>query len=198
MTTDQKWEDLYQELLDFQNSPLYKFRTQNNYQPVLGQGNRNADIVFVGEAPGKKEAETGRPFCGAAGKILDELLDSINLNRKDIYITNLVNDRPPHNRDPKPQEIELYKPFLFRQLQMIQSKVLVPLGRHSTQHIFEYFGLQEKLMPQGQIHGQCFSPSVDFGNFQIIPLYHPATALYNRSLLPDMQKDFKYLKKVCP
>src|SRR3989344_7238990 len=99
------------EVLGLTNSPLYIYRTDNKYFPVIGEGSHDAKIMVVGEAPGRNEAKTGRPFCGAAGQILDDLLASINIPRTDVYITNIVKDRPPSNRDPLPSEIELYAPF---------------------------------------------------------------------------------------
>ena len=95
------------EILNLTASPLYPYRTKNNYLPVIGEGNHDAKIMFIGEAPGKNEAETGRPFCGAAGKVLDELLRDIGIARADVYVTNIVKDRPPENRDPLPEEIEI-------------------------------------------------------------------------------------------
>ncbi|MEK9183760.1 MAG: uracil-DNA glycosylase, partial [Patescibacteria group bacterium] len=96
------------EVLNLKKSPLYKYRTQNKFFPVIGEGSDYAKIMFIGEAPGKNEAKTGRPFCGAAGKILDELLVSVKILRSDVYITNIVKDRPPMNRDPLPEEIKIY------------------------------------------------------------------------------------------
>lgn len=93
------------EITNLKKSPLYAYRVKNNYQPVIGGGNLDAKIVFIGEAPGKKEAETGLPFIGASGKVLDQLLASVKLRREDVYITSIVNDRPPENRDPSPKEI---------------------------------------------------------------------------------------------
>src|SRR3989344_3019718 len=102
------------EILCLVSSPLYKERIKNKYFPVIGEGNHSAKIMFIGEAPGETEAKKGRPFCGAAGKRLDELIESIGLKREDVYITNVVKDRPPNNRDPSQAEIELYSPFLER------------------------------------------------------------------------------------
>ncbi|MDP3004276.1 MAG: uracil-DNA glycosylase, partial [Candidatus Azambacteria bacterium] len=119
------------EIVNAKNSPLYNFRIKNKFLPVIGEGNHYAKIMFIGEAPGKNEALTGRPFCGAAGRILDELLQSIGLNRKEVYVTNIVKDRPPFNRDPEPQEIEFYAPFLDRQIEIIKPEVIATLGRFS-------------------------------------------------------------------
>ena len=122
---DEKTELLRQikeEVINLKGSPLALARVKNEVFPVIGEGNHDADIMFIGEAPGRNEAETGRPFCGAAGRVLDELLLSINVPRKDVYITNIVKDRPPLNRDPEPEEINVYAPFLDRQVAVIQPK----------------------------------------------------------------------------
>src|SRR5580704_7867425 len=104
------------ELFEFKQSPLYEYRTANKYFPVIGEGSHDAHIMFVGEAPGMNEAKTGKPFCGASGKLLSELLLGIGASREKVYITNVVKDRPQDNRDPTPEEIILYAPFLDRQI----------------------------------------------------------------------------------
>src|SRR5689334_3337 len=123
------------EVVELKESPLYQFRTENKNLPVIGEGSHFAKIMFIGEAPGRNEARTGRPFCGAAGKILDKLLESAGIKREEVYITNIVKDRPPQNRDPLPEEIEIYGPFLDRQVEIIQPKVLATLGRYSMGYI---------------------------------------------------------------
>ena len=112
---------------------------------VMGDGNINADIVLIGEAPGKKEDETGLPFVGAAGKFLNEMLASAGMVRSDVYITNIVKDRPQENRDPTTEEIEIYGPFLDRQVEILQPKVICALGRYSMGYIMEKFGLKANL-----------------------------------------------------
>lgn len=170
--------------------PLYASRQQNGTQPVLGSGNPQADIVFVGEAPGKQEAITGKPFSGAAGKLLDSLFEEVSITRSDVYITNLVNDRPPNNRDPLPAEITAYVPYLHALLNIIQPTVLVTLGRVPMKYVLEHFGVQPAAQQSiGEIHGQAFAVSKHPFPKNIIPLYHPAAALYNRSLLPTLQQD---------
>lgn len=184
------------ELLELKESPLFEYRNENNYFPVIGQGSHDADIVFIGEAPGKNEAMTGRPFCGVSGKILDELLAHIKINRDDVYITNIVKDRPENNRDPKPAEIELYAPFLMRQLEIIKPKVIATLGRFSMEFIMKKFGLEEELLPISKSHGKNFKTKTSWGEVQILPLYHPAVAVYNRNQLDLLKKDFGVLKKL--
>jgi DNA polymerase len=188
-------EALHKKLFALTQSPLYSFRTEHNYMPVIGDGNSDASIVFVGEAPGKKEAETGKPFVGAAGKMLDSLLASIQLERKDIFITNIVNDRPPDNRDPKPDEIALYSPFLISLLTIIQPKVIVTLGRFSMRFLLEKFDAKEKEESISSLHGKVILVNTPFGPVSLVPLYHPAFALYNGGMRTVLQEDVKVLEQ---
>src|SRR3990167_7155517 len=142
------------EIICAKDSPLYEYRIKNKYFPVIGEGSHAAKIVFIGEAPGKNEAETGRPFCGASGRILDELLNSINIPRNDVYITNIVKNRPPMNRDPLPHEIESYSSYLDRQIEIIQPQVIATLGRFSMVYIINKFGLGSQLESISQMHGK--------------------------------------------
>lgn len=156
---------------------------------VIGDGNVNAEIVFIGEAPGKNEDEQGLPFVGAAGKFLNEMLAQAGLERSDVYITNIVKYRPPNNRDPLPEEKKAFWPYLLKQLQIIQPKVVITLGRHSM----EYF------IPDGRIsaiHGQA--KRIQFGEDKlvVVPLYHPAAALYNGSLRQTLIDDFMNVPKI--
>jgi len=183
------------EIVNTKNSPLYNFRIKNKFLPVIGEGNHYAKIMFIGEAPGKNEALTGRPFCGAAGHILDELLKSISLDRKEVYVTNIVKDRPPFNRDPLPEEIEYYAPFLDRQIEIIKPEVIATLGRFSMAYIMKKFGLESELKSISAIHGKMFNAETSYGKIKIIPLYHPAVAIYNNSTKEALKKDFKVLKE---
>lgn len=176
---------------------LADFRRQNNYHAVLGEGSHDAAIMFVGEAPGQNEAKTGRPFCGAAGKILDDLLASIDVPRTAVYITNIVKDRPPSNRDPLPSEIELYAPFLDRQIEIIQPKCIATLGRFSMEYIMRKFGLTFELEPISRAHGKLYEAEAPWGGvLKIAPQYHPAAAIYNQSLKDTLKKDFQILKTI--
>lgn len=150
---------------------------------VMGDGNIDADIVLIGEAPGKNEDEQGLPFVGSAGKFLDEMLRSAGMERNDVYITNIVKYRPPNNRDPLPEEKKAFWPYLLKQIQIIDPKVVITLGRHSM----EYFLPDMKI---GQIHGQ--PKRIPFGDKKIIiiPLFHPAAALYNGGLRQTLIDDF--------
>ncbi len=148
-------------------------------QLVMGDGNPDADIVFIGEAPGKNEDIQGRPFVGASGKFLSEMLALIDLKREDIYITNIVKYRPPENRDPTPDEKAAFLPFLEAQLEVIQPKVVVTLGRHSMNCFLPGLII-------GQVHGQ---PQRYKGRVYL-PLFHPAAALYNGSMRQTLIDDF--------
>jgi len=182
-----------EEVLDLKQSPLYAERIKNKVFPVIGEGSHDAEIMFVGEAPGKNESQTGKPFCGASGKVLDELLDFIDLNRQDVYITNIVKDRPTANRDPSMEEIEIYGPFLDRQINIIQPKVIATLGRYSAEYIMKKFDLGDQIETIGKMRGKIFETEVPYGKLKIIPLLHPAVALYNSFSRDDLKQDFKSL-----
>lgn len=184
------------ELLAFKKSPLYTFRTENKYFPVIGEGSHFAKIMFVGEAPGKNEALQGRPFCGASGRVLNQLLESAGIKREEVYITNIVKDRPPENRDPSDWEKELYAPFLDRQIEIIQPKVVAALGRHSMEYLMKHFGLEDKLEPISQAHGKAFESKASYGKVYIVALYHPAVAIYNIHQKPILVADFKVINKL--
>jgi uracil-DNA glycosylase len=158
--------------------------------PVPGEGNPDAQIMFIGEAPGAKENETGRPFVGAAGKFLEEMLNSIGLERQDVFIANIIKYQPPGNRDPLPEEIRFQLPFLLKQIAIIKPKLICFLGRHS---------MSAFLSDQGtisQIHGRLIRKD----NQWYLPLYHPAAALYNggmrQTLLDDFQKIPEYMDRI--
>lgn len=182
-------------IVNLTESPLYDYRTRNNYRPVIGQGDHYADIMFIGEAPGKNEAETGFPFCGASGRVLDELLALIDLKREDVYVTNILKDRPPNNRDPLKNEIELYTPFLEQQIEIIQPKVIATLGRFSMEFILRRFGAYQANQKISQLHGTVIKVRTGYGRASVVPLFHPAAALYNASQRETLEKDFQVLKK---
>ena len=164
---------------------------ENIINVVPGEGNPNAEIMFIGEAPGATEDKLGRPFVGSAGKFLDELLQSINLERKDVFITNTVKCRPPSNRDPSDEEKKVFYPWLNAQIDFINPKVFVPLGRHALANFLPKVAISNA-------HGKIFSRKKD-GRY-IFAMYHPAVALYNGSfrkvLLEDIQNLDKFLKSL--
>lgn len=191
----EKLNAIEREIISLENSPLYSYRQENKYVPVIGEGSTNAKIMFVGEAPGKNEAETGKPFHGKSGKVLDHLLASISVPREDAYITSIVKDRPPGNRDPLQNEIDLYCPFLDRQIDIIQPKVIATLGRFSMMYIMKKFGLEAELKPISELHGNSFEAKTSYGTVVIVPLYHPAVAVYNSNKIGELKSDFAVLKK---
>jgi DNA polymerase len=164
--------------------------SQRRINVVPGEGNPKAEIMFIGEGPGKNEDEQGRPFVGAAGKFLTELIESINLTRQDVYIANVVKCRPPNNRDPLPQEVQACWPWLEQQIIIIKPKIIVPLGRHSL----------ARFLPKSRIsddHGRALRKQLaDIGKIVFFPSYHPAAALYNGGLREIIMKDFQKIPKV--
>lgn len=182
------------ELIGLKKSPLYAYRIENNYFPVIGEGSLDAKIMFVGEAPGRNEAKTGKPFCGAAGKILDELLASAGINRPDVYVTNIVKDRPQENRDPTVEEIKTYGPLLDKQIEIIKPKVIATLGRYAMGYVMGRFGLEARLETIGEAHGKEYGAKATYGKITIVALYHPCAAIYNRKKLPMLMEDMQILK----
>jgi len=179
-TKQQQMDALAAEIVDNDICPELAATAQ---RLVVGDGNLDADIIFIGEAPGKKEDETGLPFVGASGKFLDEMLTSVNLTRQDVYITSIVKYRPPNNRDPKPAEKAAFWPYQLKQLEIIQPKVVVTLGKHSL----GYFLPGAKI---AGVHGQASHVMIDGMDLIVIPLFHPAAALYRRSLRQTLIDDF--------
>lgn len=152
---------------------------------VFGEGNENCEVMFIGEAPGFHEDRLKRPFVGRGGQLLDEMIKSIGWRREDVYITNILKRRPPENRDPSPEEIELYKPYLTRQIEIINPKIIVALGRFAM----NYF------LPDAKItrdHGRVFK----IGERLIFPAYHPAAALRSTQILDALKDDFAKLPQI--
>lgn len=183
----QKLNDIAQAIVDSKVCPdLAATATQL----VFGDGNPDADIVFIGEAPGKNEDLQGKPFVGAAGKFLNEMLAGIGLQRQDIYITNIVKYRPPDNRDPYPEEKKAFLPYLQAQLEVIRPKVVATLGRHSMNcflpdlQISQIHGEPKRLKLQMKEH------NTDVLEIVILPLFHPAAALYNGGMRQTLIDDF--------
>jgi uracil-DNA glycosylase len=182
----QTLEELNKIISNCKKCSLYKTKTTD----VPGSGNPSAEIVFIGEAPGKEEDLRGEPFVGAAGKFLEEMLLGIGLSRKDVFITNVLKHRPPDNRDPQLEEIEACWPYLIKQLEMIQPKLIIFLGRHALNRFFPELKISE-------VHGQAFRKKFnpenekEPGDEQVfLALYHPAAALYNGSMRQTLITDF--------
>ena len=167
-------------------------KSKINY--VLGTGSLNSNIIFIGEAPGYNEDIKGIPFIGKAGKILDDLLLSIDLNRDDVYITNILKCRPPKNRNPLFNEIEACTKYLNNELEIIKPIVISTLGNFSSKFIFNKFSLEfDKI---SDIHGKIFPVNSIYGNIHIIPQYHPAVAVYNPNKIRTLLDDFKIIKDI--
>ncbi len=184
---DKRLKKIKEEVIECQKCPLSKSRTL----PVIGRGNHQANIVFIGEGPGFNEDKTGVPFCGQAGNILDELFNSIKYQRKDAYVCNILKCRPPNNRNPEKNEIEACTPYLEKQVKIIQPKVIATMGNYATSFILEKYGLKDKIEGISRIHGKVFQTE----GMKIIPLYHPAVAVYNANMKETLKKDFKILSE---
>lgn len=173
---------IHSQVLECTKCELHRSRTH----AVPGDGPIDAKIMFVGEGPGQNEDEQGRPFVGAAGKYLTELLESIGLNRSDVFITNIVKCRPPNNRAPRKSEIEACNPYLQSQMRLIKPRVICALG---TPAIATLMGDEYSA---GKSHGR---PATK-GEVTILPMYHPAAALYDPSLKATISHDFQILKQL--
>lgn len=174
-------EELKASLYNCQRCKLAKL---GRSQVVFGTGNPQADIMFVGEAPGFYEDKQGEPFVGAAGKLLNELLQSAGLSRSQVYIANVIKCRPPENRDPEMDEVETCKPFLLQQIELIQPKLVCTLGRWAAETIL---GRKLSIM---KVRGQAYT----LERFVVFPLLHPAAALHQGNLRGPLQEDFAKLK----
>lgn len=177
-----KLDDIKQKILDDRVTPEL---AESATQLVFGVGNPDAEIVFIGEAPGKNEDLKGEPFVGAAGRFLDEMLEMIGLKRSDIYITNIVKYRPPNNRDPLPEEKEAFLPYLESQLEIIQPVLTVTLGRHSL----------NCFLPDLSI-SKCHGQPKRYKGRVYLPLFHPAAALYNGGMRQTLIDDFALIPAI--
>ena len=163
---------------------------QGRTQVVFGVGDPAADLMFVGEAPGFHEDKQGVPFVGQAGKLLDNLLAGIGLERSQVYIANVLKCRPPGNRDPQPDEIESCEPHLFRQIELIQPRVVATLGNFATKL------LSGKPTGITRVHGQEQEVTLGGNRVLLYPLYHPAAALYTPAMLKVLQEDFRRIPEL--
>lgn len=189
MELSDEYKKLVREVLECKKCRLWKSRKN----AVPGEGSLNTKIMFIGEAPGRMEDLEGRPFVGAAGKLLTELLSSIGLRRSEVYITNLIKCRPPQNRDPLPDEVEACSPYLDRQIELLMPKLIVTLGRHSTKYILSKCGI--RVTSISRVRGRVFSIRVNDVSIKVIPTYHPAAALYNPKMRNILEEDFKKVVK---
>ncbi len=184
------WSEVVEQIKACRACPLYKGRKN----AVPGEGSLNAQVMFIGEAPGRREDETGRPFVGAAGKLLDELLDRAGLERSGVFITNVVKCRPPNNRDPKEEEVEACSKHTNKIIQIISPKIIVTLGNHPGKYVFEKLaGLEWHGVSRAR--GRVYSAKILGIEVKIIPTYHPAAALYNPRLRKRLESDFDLIGK---
>jgi DNA polymerase len=175
-------QDFYEQTKNCQKCALASSRTQ----VVFGHGNPHAEIMFVGEAPGFHEDRQGKPFVGAAGKLLDQLLEEIGIQRRDVYIANVIKCRPPENRNPRTEEIESCKPYLFKQIELISPKVICTLGNFSTQLLL---GTKVGIT---KVRGQALRR----GRHIIVPMLHPAAALHREGMMDAVKEDFRHLRQL--
>jgi DNA polymerase len=192
MTKQDELDKIMQQIIDDKVTPQLK---NGATQLVFGDGDPDADLVFIGEAPGKSEDEQGKPFVGAAGKFLNEMLDMVGLTRENVYITNIVKYRPPNNRDPLPEEKKAFLPYLQSQLEVIRPKIVATLGRHSMNCFLPDLQIS-------QVHGQpkrvrlSLKDNTDTLEVVIMPMFHPAAALYNGGMRQTLIDDFSHLPAI--
>ncbi|RLE92946.1 MAG: uracil-DNA glycosylase [Thermoprotei archaeon] len=190
MSKEEELSKINKEIAKCTRCKLSLYRTK----PVPGEGNPYAKVMFIGEAPGRFEDLQGRPFVGAAGKLLTELLNGIGLSREEVFITNVVKCRPPNNRDPREDEIKLCSSFLERQIEIIDPDVIVTLGRHSTRYILGRAGYKvDSIM---RVRGREFEILLEGRRRKVLPMLHPAAALYNPRLKNLLEEDFRKLRKM--
>ncbi|ADN51326.1 type-4 uracil-DNA glycosylase [Vulcanisaeta distributa] len=185
------YDELVNLMLNCTKCKLHKSRRR----VVPGEGPLNAKIMIIGEAPGEREDEEGRPFVGAAGQLLTKLLNNVGIRREEVYITNVVKCRPPNNRDPEPDEIEACRPYLITQILMIRPQIIICLGRHSAREILTMAGYPEKSVSNiSSIRGKVFNVKLGDLNVKVLPTYHPAAALYNPRLRGVIEEDLRKVK----
>ena len=182
-------EAIAEEIRKCRKCSLSEIRTN----AVPGEGDVNSDVVLIGEAPGYWEDRKGRPFVGAAGKVLDEALGKIGLRREEVFITNVLKCRPPGNRDPRSEEIQACTPFLDSQLEIIRPRFIVTLGRHSTSYLFSKMNLD--FYSISRVHGRIFEAKLDEWECYVMPTFHPAAALYNVNLREKLLSDLRLFRR---
>lgn len=185
MDKKEQLQKLKQKIQEDKSLPLRDTATQL----VFGDGNPETDVYFLGEAPGFYEDQQGKPFVGQAGKLLNQVLETIGLKREEVYISNVVRFRPPENRDPLPEEIEAFRPYVDKEIEIINPKIIVTLGRFSMGKFFPY----EKI---SQIHGKPKEIVWKGKKLTVIPMYHPAAALRRGEIMEEFKKDFKVIPQI--
>lgn len=192
----QQLHALFEEIESDVHAPLYHERLGNGYRAVLGEGKPGARIMFIGEAPGAREAVFGRPFIGAAGHLLHDLLKMQRIERRQVYLTNLVKDRAPEGRNPTHAEIAHYAQYLEREIAILQPLLIVPMGKLTMEHILHRFHVPHEHARIVEMHGQVLSGTADYGKVKIVPLLHPSAALYDSSCLRTLAQDIRVVYRV--
>jgi len=185
-----RFEKLKRDIENCRRCSLYRTRTH----AVCGEGDINADILFVGEAPGRNEDLQGKPFVGRAGEVFDQLLHSVGLTRQRIFLCNILKCRPPQNRNPLEQEIRACAGSLDIQIKVVEPKIIATIGTFATNAVFQKFDLVPRKI--SQIHGKVIEVATPFGRKKIIPLYHPAFAVYNQENITILLKDFQVFREI--
>ncbi len=187
---EREMEALRIEILRCTLCGLHKHRKN----PVVGEGSLHPKIFFIGEAPGRSEDAAGKPFVGSAGRIFDKMLESIGVKREEVYITNVVKCRPPGNRTPTNEEINACSKYLERQISLIKPRVVATLGSVALRWAGERFGIRQKGV--SHLHGKIIHLDADYGRVFLVPLYHPAVALYNPGMINVLLKDIRKILEV--
>ncbi|HRW58748.1 MAG TPA: uracil-DNA glycosylase [Chlamydiales bacterium] len=185
MALEERYNQLSHQISTCQKCDLFKTRTL----PMIGDGNLKTKIMMIGEAPGYHEDKTGKAFVGKSGEILDQLLNDVGLSRNQIYITNVLKCRPPHNSNPREDQIEACVPYLYEQIKLIQPSLMITLGKFASMVLF-----QKVKVPFSKItdmHGKIFEFKASYGQVKIASLYHPSVACYNPNMLGVLKEDFQ-------
>lgn len=189
----ESYEELVKEILTCTKCRLHKTRRR----AVPGEGKLGAKLMIIGEAPGEREDEEGRPFVGQAGQLLNKLLVSVGISREDAYITNVVKCRPPNNRDPERDEVEACRPYLLAQINMVRPRVILCLGRHSARELLKMAGYPEgKVSSIGSVRGRAYRVKIGNVEATVVPTYHPASALYNPRNRAIIEEDLRLVKRL--
>ena len=184
-------DEVNRRIRELSSGRLAERRIEVGDQAVVGEGPSTAKMMVIGEAPGAAEAKTGRPFVGRAGRVLDGMLASIGLNKEQIYVTNIIKDRPPGNRDPRAAEIRRYQPFLEQEITIVQPEIIVSLGRFAMRFLLNRYDLPSRGKKISDLQGEVFRVDEAYGGVLWIPLYHPAAVLYNPDLKKQLEEGFQ-------
>ena len=184
-------EQIAEDVHNLEETYLPAYRRSQGQLPVGGEGNADARIMFVGEAPGAEEARTGRPFVGQAGEVFDGLLESVGLQSAEVHITSVLQDRPPRNQDPHAEEILANRPFLSREIDVIRLAVIATLGRFALSVILDEFDMPQRGEKLSDLHGKILPTHAPYRDIVVLPLYHPAAVLYNPDLRQRLEDDLQ-------